>query len=488
MAGERLLYCKKGVLATVTVLQREDTCKELRINDLPEVPTDYGSLQAFHLLAHLPCLLHKNPKKALVLCFGAGITTGAMATHPLQQIDAVELCPDVLEANPYFLEENQNVLADTRLSLILDEGRHYLTRTKSQYDVIASDATHPRSSDSWMLYTREFYELCTRRLAPHGIMCQWLPIHGLKPPEYKRIIRSFLDVFSSTTLWFVNRFTFLLGQCKASPISFRFVAERLSDERVKNDLKPLNLDDPCEFLSCFLTDREALESYTRRVRANTDRFPIPRGHTNRRLAVDTKPLNLSGLCRIRKSVATILKSMEKEPHSVTKKLEKCFEAKKYILQGRIFCFQQMLTEERERYRKALEANPADRDALHLLEQAEFNWLLAEAKQCMDAEDYDRACRLYKKAWKLNAASAAPDYNLGVLHLRMGRFEKALQSFKKSAGKVPWNPETHYNMAMCYWKTGRRRPCRLELEKALSFNPSMEKARQALENLKGLRMP
>jgi tetratricopeptide (TPR) repeat protein len=411
-----------------------------------------------------------------------------MATHPLQQIDAVELCPDVIEANPYFLEENQNVLADRRVRLIIDEARQYLSRTKRLYDVIASDATHPRSSDSWMLYTTEFYDLCAKRLHPQGIMCQWLPIHGLKPPEYKRIIRSFLDVFPSTTLWFVNRFTFLLGQLKASPVTFGFIAGRLSDVRVRNDLKPLNLGDPYEFLSCFLADREALETFTRRVRANTDRSPIPRGHTNRRLAVDTKPLNLSGLCRIRRSVATILKSVEQEPRSVTKKLEKWFEAKKHILEGRIFCFKQMLTEERESYRKALKVNPADPDALHLLDQAEFNWLLAEAKQCLDVGDPDRACQLYRKALRVNPTSAAPDYNLGVVDLRKGRFEKALQSFKKAAGKIPWNAETHYNLAMCYWKMARQRPCRLELEKALTFNPGMEKARQALENLNGLRVP
>jgi len=488
VAGERLLFCKKGDLDTVTVLQREDSHKELRVNDVPEAPTDYGSLQAFHLLAHLPCLLHRNPRKALVLCFGAGITTGAMATHPLKQIDAVERCPGVIEANPYFLEENQNVLADRRVRLVIDEARQYLSRKKRLYDVIASDATHPRSSDSWMLYTTEFYELCAKRLHLHGIMCQWLPIHGLKPAEYKRIVRSFLDVFPGTTLWFVNRFSFLLGQGKASPISFRSVAGRLRDEKVKNDLKPLNLDDPFEFLSCFLADREGLEGFTRRARANTDRCPIPRRNTPRRLAVDTKPLNLSGLCRIRKSAATILKGIEREPHSVAENLGKCFEAKTYVLQGRIFCFRQMLTEERESYRKALKVHPADRDALHLLKQADYSWLLAEANQRLEAGDPERACRLYRKALRVNPTSAAPEYNLGVVQFRRGRFERAVQHFKNAAARAPWNAETYYNLAMCYWKMGRHRPCRLELEKAMTLNPGMEKARQALENLKGLRVP
>ncbi len=126
MTGPRLLFSKTGGPTRVTVLEREDACKELRINDIPEVPTDYGSLQTFHLLAHLPCLVHENPQSAVVLCFGAGITTGAMTTHHFAHIDAVEVCPEVVEANRYFLEENHHVLADKRVRLILGEGRSCL--------------------------------------------------------------------------------------------------------------------------------------------------------------------------------------------------------------------------------------------------------------------------------------------------------------------------------------------------------------------------
>jgi len=135
---------------------------------------------------------------------------------------------------------------------------------------------------------------------------------------------------------------------------------------------------------------------------------------------------------------------------------------------------------------SLKVNPADRDARHLLGQAEFSWLLAEAKQCLDAGNPDRACKLYRKALRVHPTSATPDYNLGVVYLRRGRFEKALQSFRNAARKVPWNAETHYNLAMCHWKMGRQGPCRLELEKALTFDPGMEKAREALGRLRELQ--
>jgi len=482
MAGERVIYCKKGAFVTVTVLQGENGYKELRINNIPEAPTDYGCLQAFHVLAHLPCLLHKNPQKSLVLCFGAGITTGAMATHNLQQIDAVEICPDVIEANLYFFKENQYILADNRLNLIIDEGRNYLLNNRNRYDIIACDATHPRSSDSWILYTREFYELCRKRLNPDGIMCQWLPIHGLTPIEYKRIIRTFLIVFPNATLWFINRFTILLGTLKRLTIDFNLFTQRLENERIKDDLKQLNLDDPYAFLSCFMTDNEGLEKYTQGMKISTDHCPLVRHDSQTQLPIDTKPLNLSDLSRIRKNILSFLSNPEKQSSIVKKELNKYFEAKNYVIQGRIFCFNGMLKEEEDSYRKALNMIPEDNDTKYLLEEAEFNLLLAEAKKCVDAAAYNAARKMYKKALNINPGSRAPYYNLGVVYLKMGLYDEALRYFKKTLEIVPWNAETYYNLAITYWRKGMYENCRLELEKALSFNSTMEKAKQALLKL------
>jgi len=43
-------------------------------------------------------LLHPNPLNVMVLSLGGAITTGSVARHPLEQIDAIELCPPVVKA------------------------------------------------------------------------------------------------------------------------------------------------------------------------------------------------------------------------------------------------------------------------------------------------------------------------------------------------------------------------------------------------------
>ena len=69
------------------------------------------------------------------------------------------------------------------------------------FDVIMVDSTHPKAVDSWILYTREFYDLVRDRLKDEGIAVQWLPLHGLSEKEFKIIVKTFYDVFPHATLW-----------------------------------------------------------------------------------------------------------------------------------------------------------------------------------------------------------------------------------------------------------------------------------------------
>ena len=67
------------------------------------------------------------------------------------------------------------------------DGRHALERGGESYDVIEMDALPPSSPYSGTLYSREFFRLCRRRLAPGGVMCAWAPT--------PRAARTFADVY-----------------------------------------------------------------------------------------------------------------------------------------------------------------------------------------------------------------------------------------------------------------------------------------------------
>ena len=200
--AEYLVFYKEGVEATVAVLEvPERNFKISFVNGRDEVPTDEVSMRAFRLLGHLPALLRPQARNALILSFGNGIATGTLDTHGIPVIDAVDLSPEMIEAAQLYGEENYNVLRSPRLRLHVEDARNFLLQSDEQYEIITVDATHPGNASSWALFTREFYQLAQRRLAPDGVFMQWVPRHALKQADYRAIIRTARRVFPHTTLW-----------------------------------------------------------------------------------------------------------------------------------------------------------------------------------------------------------------------------------------------------------------------------------------------
>ena len=148
------------------------------------------------MLAHLPVLLHPDPREALVIGFGAGGTVWSLSRHAsLTRIDVVEFVPGVIRAAPYFPEVNHGVLADPRVRVTIDDGRNHLLVTPRAYDVVSVDTLDPKHAGNGNLYTREFYALSRRVLRPGGIFVQWLPYHQVGNESLKLIARTFQHVY-----------------------------------------------------------------------------------------------------------------------------------------------------------------------------------------------------------------------------------------------------------------------------------------------------
>ena len=368
--GDALAYYKEGSSATVAVKQTAYGDKQLIVNGHTEVPIDYQSLRAFHMLGHVPLLLHENPKGVLILAFGAGITSGAVAEHPVDRIDAVEISPEVIKANWYFGMENQDVMSDDRVNVMAEDARNYLLYTQKRYDVIISDSTHPTASDSWVLYTREFYELCEERLKPGGLMSQWLPLHGFAADDYRGVIKTFQTVFPYTTVWFTNEHSLVVGSTERLTIDFTLLTRRMQDARVKEDLEDYKLSDPFALLGHFVMGEESLKKYTQGVQINTDNQPFVQFAEARSKAEDPITQNLSGLFEYRESVFPLLTNMGDESQDIKAKVERYYKAWGHVFQGHISLSRKNLEGAIDEYRKARDINPEDGNTVALLEWAE----------------------------------------------------------------------------------------------------------------------
>jgi len=275
-SGGKLLYYDEDTGGTVTVYERDNGRRLLRVNGAGEVPTDHASIQVFRLLGNLPLLLHPAPETAVVIAFGGGVTLGAVEMHPLEHVDCVELVPGVVGAAPYFAEYNNRVfdrLSTGKVELIADDGRNHLLRTERTYDIIIADATHPATADSWVLYTQEFYRLCKRRLNEGGYVAQWLPLHGLASDDYKAIVRTFRSVFPHASLWVTSDYSVMLGTPERLRIDVDRLEERLGREDVRASLADVDLDDPIAFLATFALDEDAVSEYVASGPIKTDNRP-----------------------------------------------------------------------------------------------------------------------------------------------------------------------------------------------------------------------
>jgi predicted membrane-bound spermidine synthase len=128
------------------------------------------------MMAHLPLAsLDHLPTRGLVICFGMGTTFRSMLSWGISTTVA-ELVPSVLQVAGTFHPDAPRLLQSPLARLVVDDGRRFLERTPELFDVITIDPPPPvGAAGSSLLYSREFYAIARRRLAPGGILQQWLP-------------------------------------------------------------------------------------------------------------------------------------------------------------------------------------------------------------------------------------------------------------------------------------------------------------------------
>jgi Spermidine synthase len=269
----KLIYYKESAFSTIAVTKGADSVRMLSINCISEVPTDYNAIRTFRLLAYLPFMANGHARSALTIAFGGGITFGsACQVNSLRYIKCSEICKDVLDAAGYFADFNHDVIATNRGDIIVEDGRRFVEKSHKKYDVIICDLTHPSLSDSWVLFTKEFYGACAAKLNAGGVMAQWVPIHGLPLSDYKVILRTFSRTFKEVSLFYVNNYTILLGSASPITLSSQALKALLENPVVSNDLKNVNLSTLKDIEHMCLMDSRNVRNYAGKGEIATEDF------------------------------------------------------------------------------------------------------------------------------------------------------------------------------------------------------------------------
>lgn len=226
-------------------------------------------------LAHLPMLLHPEPREVLQVCFGTGSTAGSFASHPgLRSLTIVDTNPDVLAAAPHFAEHNHGAAEDPRTHVVFDDGRHFLLSSQGRYDVISFEPPPPRSAGVVSLYTTEFYREVKQRLAPGGVLAQWIPLQQQPDNLTRGMVASLLESFSEVTLWIPSDYeAVLVAADRPLTVDVAGWEARWAQASVARSLADVGFTSPYGLAGTYVAGTEALRRWTRGYSPVTDDHP-----------------------------------------------------------------------------------------------------------------------------------------------------------------------------------------------------------------------
>lgn len=249
-------------------LNSENPVISTYVNNSSVIGSTYDAIKAVKMVGHIPFLMGLKCDQALVVGFGIGVTTSAIASHKeVSNIDCIELVSDLTKVAHYYQELNDQVYNDPRLHVYNDDGRHYLQSTHKTYDLISSDPTHPILG-SGNIYTKEYFELCKAHLNERGMISQYLPLHKLRLSDFLGILKTFKSVFPDATLWIGQYHAILIASKAGNSTPIDFNQWRVETEKLAND--PYFYKNPYHLAACMTLDSKQLDEITADAVINTD--------------------------------------------------------------------------------------------------------------------------------------------------------------------------------------------------------------------------
>jgi len=246
-----LVYYRDGATATVSVKRRTGLLS-LSIDGKVDASTA-GDMLTQKLLAHLPLLLHGHADSVGIIGLGSGVTLASALTHDVSRVDVLEISPEVVEASRLFVQGGTPPLADPRTRLIVADGRTHLALSSRTYDVIVSEPSNPWMAGVAALFTREFFAAARSRLAPRGVICQWVNTYDISADDLASVVATFTSVFPHATLWLAGDGDLLIVG-SADPMEPRLeqLAAGWTDPAVSTDLRAVAVRSPYGLLSMLV--------------------------------------------------------------------------------------------------------------------------------------------------------------------------------------------------------------------------------------------
>jgi spermidine synthase len=265
--GGRVLAFEETRDATFVVMgyqtEQDGSYQQILVNGRSYANNSPPGRRYMATLAHLPALLHPEPRSVLVACVGTGTTVGALTVHPqIHSIKAVDLAQTVFDVAPLFEPLNHNFQRKPKVETVVADARNYLLRTEERFDIITFEPPPPQDAGVVNLYSREFYELAKRRLTEHGIVTQWVPLDLSRQALPLMMVRTVMAVFPHVSLWIPNRMEgVLIASQEPLRIDLADWEDRMKEPAVRADLEAIGFHSPEDLAGTFVAADAALARF-----------------------------------------------------------------------------------------------------------------------------------------------------------------------------------------------------------------------------------
>jgi len=170
--GDKVIFSEQTRFQKITITQYKEHYW-LYLNGSKQLCT-FDEWLYHEPLVHPVMHLSKDPRSVLILGAGDGCAIREVIKYEgVKEITLVDIDPEMTKigmSNPIFTEMNDSSYYDPRVKVINQDAFQFLMETDQLFDVMILDFPDPRSIDINRVYTKEFYQLCNKKLRPQGVL------------------------------------------------------------------------------------------------------------------------------------------------------------------------------------------------------------------------------------------------------------------------------------------------------------------------------
>ena len=274
LTDTREIFYAVGRSATV-MLEEHGGYYFVRTNGLPEASiAAKGSppvKDPEKWLTALAVTARPETEDLLVIGFGGGVALEGIPAS-VQQVDVVELEPEVINANRALAGmRNVDPLVDPRLNVVINDARNALRLSSKRYDVIVSQPSHPWTAGASHLFTREFVAEAKNHLQSEGVFVQWMNSEFVDAPLLRTLAATLRAEFDYVRLYQPVP-QMLMFHASDGPLDTEMSLARTGQPLVQDIMhfSRLGINSVEDLIAALVMDEQGVDEFSRDAPISTD--------------------------------------------------------------------------------------------------------------------------------------------------------------------------------------------------------------------------